>query len=297
MATVQEVMLRIIQRVAPATKDGQVIQDDSAAVVITGAANNGAGLIRITAAGHGLLTSQKAFIKGVTGTTEANNTLANPAWTVTRISSSTFDLVGSAFSNTYGADGTVVGALAGSVDPSGITRQRLLDIYNFTRFTLLRMTIKRYPANIVAQVSGFVKRDAAFVFATGVAAKPSALVMPLALEKSDGTIVNIIPVSMRPYAKTLDSATNPIVMDHARSFTAINGVTYVPNGSAYLLEYLGLDTWTLSDVIFFSGTETVETLSEDWLPILVEGCAAFVRGQGVASVEGILAPMIDEVMK
>ena len=74
--------------------------------VITGAANNGSGLIRITDAGHGLQTGDRIKIANVAGTTEANAT-----WTVTVISSSTFDLVGSTFSSAYtsGGDWHVLG--------------------------------------------------------------------------------------------------------------------------------------------------------------------------------------------
>ncbi len=71
------------------------------AVAITGAANNGTGSVRITAAGHGLVTGDLASIGSVTGTTEANGT-----WPVTVISSSQFDLYGPAFANAYAGGGT-----------------------------------------------------------------------------------------------------------------------------------------------------------------------------------------------
>ncbi len=64
---------------------------------ISGAADNGSGLIRITAnKAHGLITGQIVDIINVGGTTEANGT-----WTVTKITSTTFDLQGSAFVNPY----------------------------------------------------------------------------------------------------------------------------------------------------------------------------------------------------
>lgn len=69
---------------------------------ITGAANNGSGLIRITDAGHGLQTGDIVTISGVAGTTEANA----DDWKVTVISSSTFDLQGSTFSSAYVSGGT-----------------------------------------------------------------------------------------------------------------------------------------------------------------------------------------------
>lgn len=70
-------------------------------VAITNAANNGAGLIRITAAGHGLLTGEGTEIENVLGTTEANT-----HWVVTRINANDFDLQGSTFTNAYVSGGT-----------------------------------------------------------------------------------------------------------------------------------------------------------------------------------------------
>jgi hypothetical protein len=68
---------------------------------ITGAANNGSGLIRITSAAHGYATGDRLSIWGVAGTTEANG-----VWVITVIDANTFDLVGSTFTNTYTSGGT-----------------------------------------------------------------------------------------------------------------------------------------------------------------------------------------------
>jgi hypothetical protein len=71
---------------------------------ITGAANNGSGLIRITTSTTHLFSPHDVvIITGVTGTTEANGT-----WSITVISSTTFDLVGSTFTNAYSSGGTAV---------------------------------------------------------------------------------------------------------------------------------------------------------------------------------------------
>ena len=67
---------------------------------ITGAANNGSGLIRITCTGHGYSTSDVVYIDEVAGTIEAKG-----KWTITKIDNNTFDLVGSAFSNAYTSGG------------------------------------------------------------------------------------------------------------------------------------------------------------------------------------------------
>lgn len=70
---------------------------------VSGAANNGSGLIRITATAHGFSTGNSITISAVAGTTEANGT-----WTITVISANTFDLQGSTFTNAYVSGGHCV---------------------------------------------------------------------------------------------------------------------------------------------------------------------------------------------
>ena len=70
---------------------------------VSGAADNGSGLVRITTSNnHGLTTGDYVRIYDVVGTTEANGT-----WEVTSISATTFDLVGSTFANAYTSGGAV----------------------------------------------------------------------------------------------------------------------------------------------------------------------------------------------
>lgn len=77
------------------------------ALMITGAADNGAGLIRITVASTSTLTTgQIKAISGIVGTTEANGN-----WTITVHNSTTFDLQGSTFTNAYTSGGIVGGSL------------------------------------------------------------------------------------------------------------------------------------------------------------------------------------------
>jgi hypothetical protein len=69
---------------------------------VTGAANNGSGLIRITTATSPFRTGDFVTITGVGGTVEANAV----NWRITVISPTTFDLVGSTFTNAYTSGGT-----------------------------------------------------------------------------------------------------------------------------------------------------------------------------------------------
>ena len=68
---------------------------------ITGAADNGGGLIRITCLNHAFFTQDRIQIAGVNGTTEAVG-----KWPITVISGNTFDLQGSAFVHAYVSGGT-----------------------------------------------------------------------------------------------------------------------------------------------------------------------------------------------
>lgn len=80
---------------------------DTAAKTITGAANNGSGLIRLTmSSATGFATGQKKTVSDVQGTTEANGT-----WTITVVDETHVDLQGSTFSNVYLSGGTIGGGV------------------------------------------------------------------------------------------------------------------------------------------------------------------------------------------
>ncbi len=82
---------------------------------ITGAADNGSTLIRITtSANHNLTTGEQVIISGVTGTTEANGT-----WTVTKVDATHFDLQTSLFTNVYVSGGIVTYIVSGLMNIPG----------------------------------------------------------------------------------------------------------------------------------------------------------------------------------
>lgn len=117
---------------------------------ISGVANNGAGVIRVTAPSHGRLTGDQVVIVGVQGTSEANNytsSIPQMQWTINVIDSNNFDLFGSAFSNAYVGSGQVFSALftpnilGGWLDPS----RNVAFIQNGTRYwgNVLNVTDRR----------------------------------------------------------------------------------------------------------------------------------------------------------
>lgn len=90
---------------------------------VTGAANNGSGLIRLTVTAHTLVTGdvvQVRLVEGVTSATDGTSN-ANGTWTVTVIDANHFDLQNSVFVGTYVSGGTVdrLKHVTGAVDNGG----------------------------------------------------------------------------------------------------------------------------------------------------------------------------------
>jgi hypothetical protein len=80
-----------------------LVPSTPAALGVSNAANNGAGLIRLTISStSGLATGQEVNVASVGGTTEANG-----SWLITVIDGSNIDLQGSTFTNAYISGGTV----------------------------------------------------------------------------------------------------------------------------------------------------------------------------------------------
>lgn len=124
---------------------GSVSVTTGASRTITGAANNGSGLIRITSTAHGWLTGQQVFIAGVTGTTEANGT-----WTITKITADTFDLQGSTFANAYVANGTALPGVFAAGDVDRLIRWK----DGAGNWTWLTITAFTDCAHVTATISG-----------------------------------------------------------------------------------------------------------------------------------------------
>ena len=75
---------------------------------ITGAANNGSGLIRITIAAHGYVTGDEVNIVSVGGVPNATG-----QWIITVVTANTFDLQASTFAGAYTSGGTCLRYFAG----------------------------------------------------------------------------------------------------------------------------------------------------------------------------------------
>lgn len=115
------------------------------ALTITGVANNGSGLVRLTVASTSTFsTGQKKIVAGVTGTTEANG-----RWTITVVDGAHIDLQGSTFTNAWVSGGTI----GGGVDEIQVSSGLLLSGDTLTA-TLNPTLVPNYISGLTLSTAG-----------------------------------------------------------------------------------------------------------------------------------------------
>ncbi len=120
-------------QLTPGATSGSTTLTIGAAGSVTGAVNNGSGLIRITTSTSDIFgTGARAYIAGVAGTTEANGT-----WILTKISATTYDLQGSAFVNAFSGSGTISAGLFEAADVGRKVRIRYTGDWGWADITAL----------------------------------------------------------------------------------------------------------------------------------------------------------------
>jgi len=82
---------------------GRTSQITAGKISVSGAVNNGSGLVRLTVVNHGLNTGNKVTVASVGGVSAANGT-----WKITRVDENRFDLQGSTFAGTYTSGGNLI---------------------------------------------------------------------------------------------------------------------------------------------------------------------------------------------
>ena len=119
---------------------------EEAATTITGAADNGSGLIRITtSAAHGYSNGNFIAVRSVLGTVEANND-----WSISGVTGTTFDLVGSTFTNAWTSGGTANKIIEVS---SPYTEAQLEDVYYTPDSDLLYMVHPDVTPKVLTRTS------------------------------------------------------------------------------------------------------------------------------------------------
>lgn len=121
---------------------------------ITGCADNGAGLIRVTDAAHGYSDGIYLHISGVTGTTEANGD-----WFIHKISSSTYDLVGSTFVNAYIANGDTRPAVFVATDVGRLVRTKQTGVWGYAQIVTV-VDVTQVTADVINTLTSTAPKTA-----------------------------------------------------------------------------------------------------------------------------------------
>lgn len=287
--TVQKLVLQLAQLIDPHTKNSkQTFNDVSAALTVSGA-TNATPIVITTTTNHNLKTGDVVYIVSVAGNTNANNTAANPAWTITKASATTFSLDGSSGNGNYTSGGTCTPAMICSADGDKLTRQRLLDIYNQARFVLANQTVMLSKEERTRIIAGLMKNKADLTFTAGVAALPSGYIGAVSLTDNAGARISILPLENQDRIKNQESATNRFVFRIAFNLETISTNTYVPNAANYVLRYYEVVDWTLAQVLAGTVTELFHEESCYWL---LEVAEAIYAEQGEAQLNALAQKLI-----
>ncbi len=315
MSLAQSNLLKFCLRVDPTAKGssatiaGQKFQGVGSGTTITGAANNGSGLIRITAASHGLVTGQYASIYGVSGVTAANSTAGNPAWLVTRIDANNVDLQSSTFAGTYSGSGaTITGALVGSVDGTRFTRQRLLDMYNEARMILFTALYDTKPKDTLDRYVYGAAINANLTFSYSApfssASMPTGFIKLISLYAYNGYPVIVFPLNMFQEVQKggvhfTTSATN-LIGFHFGNYFRVIGSFASELGDGSLSHYATLTYYGITDLVWATDiltNTTYESFSLDVEPMLLEIACAIADEQSSADTLALAKTLLNRKEK
>lgn len=157
------------------------------------------------------------------------------------------------------------------------TAQRQLDIYNDARMVAAYVISYKKGLRERQEASNNTIRKTDATFATGVLAKPTGYIYAKSLLDVNGKVISILPVDQIPYTKRLDSLNNPVVYEETANFRSENGATYIPDAATYVLRYIGITPFILTDV---TGQATTETFSPFYEPFLIQIAVAIAQQQG-----------------
>lgn len=288
--TAQALLFKIQLLIDPATKNGQKFNDATAVLTVAGA-SNATPIVITTSANHGLVTGNQVYVTGVGGNTNANNTGANPNWTITKITDTTFSLDNSSGNSAWTSGGSVYPSLVGSVDGAAFARQRILDIYNQARMALFTAIDNSMDVSEkITAISGTVIKKTDFTFASGVATKPTGYIQTVKLTDVNGAEITVLPLSLYRQLKDRISTTNRMVFDYGTTFESPDVATPIPPDAAtYVLRYYGITDFTLSDIL---GNSTVETFNINYYPIIIELAQAIASEQGTIAVNALAQKLI-----
>lgn len=218
---------------------------------VTGAANNGAGLIRLTVVAHGYESGDKVNVVGVGGVPNATG-----QWIITVISANTFDLRASTFAGAFTAGGTVQRYFAGGLFQTIAVGPSFAN-YNLRAFP--DGTLKINGATItLTGTNGTILLDPtvpAITVADGAGNQWAALEIVQDAPKTISAATNASPVVVTLNAHGYSNG-DTIIVAGATGNTAINGYRIVQGVTANTFTLTNIAGAAVNGNGAFSGTTT-----------------------------------------
>jgi hypothetical protein len=290
MSLVQENLFKLAMKIDPTTKSGKKFCDTTNNGVAIASSTNATPIEITTATAHGRATGDKVSISGHLVNTAANNTAANPAWTITYVSPTKYTLDSSVGNGVGVATGTATPFMVGSIDGARFPRQRLIDIYKEARFVLFNAIYEtKTPTEIDDLVYGnILTASVAMSYSApyNSIAKPTGCIRKISIFDSAATPIeiHILPNTLLPDVKRglVDSvkvtATNLLAFEIGSNWSIVGNYGTSPA----IVTYYGITAWTWETDIL--PNDTSETFNPSIEAILIEIAEAIADEQSGTDV-------------
>ena len=300
MSLVQDNLLRLALRVSATTKSGKRFRSTTNNSIPILSSSSTSPIVIATTVAHGLSTGDIVTVYGHATNTTANNTAANPAWTIIVTAPTTFSLTGSVYTAGGGVTGIVTPFMVGSVDGARFTRQRLLDIYNEARMALFNalyeskslQEIDKYVYGLVTTASAAITYSAPYKNIP----KPTGFLRLINLVDGATTPqkIDILPTLLLDDARkrivpsVTTSATHLLAFDVGQNWSIIGNYGTTPAS----ITYYGIISWVWATDIL--PNTTVESFSPDIEPILIEIAEAIANEQSNFNVVSLAKTLLNK---
>lgn len=300
MSTIQTNLGKLAQRVDPVTKSGKKFRDATNSGITITSSTNATPIEITTDVAHGGATGDIVSISGHLVNTAANNTAANPTWTITYVSPTKLTLNGSVGNGAGSATGTVTPFMVGSIDGARFTKQRLLDIYNEARFALFgALKETKNNKDFDKYVYGSINTDS---IAMSYSApymnipKPAGFINLISMFDSAATPkeILVLPNSLlsdvkRGIVPSLTvTAANLLSFNIGQNWSIVGNFGTTPAS----VVYYGITNWTWATNIL--PNTTVEVFSADVEPILIEIACAIADEQSNTDVLSLAKTLLNK---
>jgi len=183
----------------------------------------------------------------------------------------------------------------GTVSGSIFTAQRLLDIYNHARITLLQALILSHNKDDVVSLVGGTVKNEAITWTSQSATIPTDLIEFVSMKNAAKVPMILCPSSWMSDVESggntdlVSTASNLLIFESGANYIFLGTASLVPNANTYRIRYIGLTNWALSDVTTGTATETIDV---NLHPVLLELAQGIALEMGAVELNALAARLL-----